>query len=322
MDFVRAHPNTTQDGIRAHDPPIDLEWTGTQQDAPRIRLTRSAEYASEPGWGDSGWSSVGKFDFRSKPLGGQVANALELGLLVIPFASRVSGEHGAKGPLVAAAATTALATLLSYGLPEEHAATGVGATFLVAVYLLVLRSGDNRSIALHGLALGGLFDQEPLSLSRLLRSALGALGWAVMLALIVFPPFWFSYLLWYEPQIGFSPAPLPSLGNDVFGQLLGIAFPEEAFYRGYLQSALDRAWPPRRRFLSAPLGPGVVVSSALFALGHYLTEPSPARLAVFFPSLLFGWLRARTGGVGAPIAFHALCNLFATFLGRSYRLFA
>jgi membrane protease YdiL (CAAX protease family) len=31
---------------------------------------------------------------------------------------------------------------------------------------------------------------------------------------------------------------------------------------------------------------------------------------------VFGWLRARTGGVGAPVAFHALCNLLSESLMR------
>lgn len=232
-----------------------------------------------------------------------------------------SGERGPRGPLIAAVATSLLAAALSYALPEEHAATGVGATFLLAVYLLVLRDGDDVRIDADGLALGGLFNREKLSATTLVRSALGALGWALLLGLLVFPPFWFSYPLWYQPLGGFSPAPLGTIADEVFGQVLGIAFPEEAFYRGYLQSALDRAWPPSLTIARARVGAGILVTSALFALGHYLTDPTPSRLAVFFPSLLFGWLRARTGGVGAPIAFHALCNLVATYLGRSYRLF-
>jgi membrane protease YdiL (CAAX protease family) len=61
-----------------------------------------------------------------------------------------------------------------------------------------------------------------------------------------------------------------------------------------------------------------VVTSAVFALGHLATELNPNRLAVFFPALLFGWLRSRTRGVGASITLHALCNLFASYLARSY----
>jgi membrane protease YdiL (CAAX protease family) len=44
----------------------------------------------------------------------------------------------------------------------------------------------------------------------------------------------------------------------------------------------------------------------------------PARLAVFFPALLFGWLRARTGGIGASVCFHAICNVYSQLLGRGY----
>ncbi|MBK7585073.1 MAG: CPBP family intramembrane metalloprotease [Myxococcales bacterium] len=87
-----------------------------------------------------------------------------------------------------------------------------------------------------------------------------------------------------------------------------------------LQTALDDVWKPRFRVLGADIGLGLLVSSALFALGHFATEVHPNRLAVFFPALVFGWLRARTKGVGAGIVFHALCNLFAAYLARSYGL--
>jgi len=61
-----------------------------------------------------------------------------------------------------------------------------------------------------------------------------------------------------------------------------------------------------------------LVASALFAAGHLCTEFNAGRLAVFFPALVFGWIRARTRGVGAGLVFHALCNLFASYLGQSY----
>jgi membrane protease YdiL (CAAX protease family) len=224
--------------------------------------------------------------------------------------------------LLAALGTTIAATALSYALPEAHAATGVGLVFLVVTYFLVLRDSEPRAVEESGLALGGLFEAEPLSLSRLARSLAGALGWAALGCLVLFPPFWFGFLFWHSPTLAFAPAPLPELGQEVLGQWFGVAFPEEVFFRGYLQSALDRAWPPRRKLLGASVGLGLVVSSALFAFGHLLTEPHPTRLAVFFPSLVFGFLRARSGGVGAPIAFHAACNLFASYLGRSYGLYA
>jgi membrane protease YdiL (CAAX protease family) len=48
--------------------------------------------------------------------------------------------------------------------------------------------------------------------------------------------------------------------------------------------------------------------------------PVITRLAVFFPALLFGWLRARTGGIGASVVFHALCNLYVLSLMRGFGL--
>ena len=41
-------------------------------------------------------------------------------------------------------------------------------------------------------------------------------------------------------------------------------------------------------------------------------------VAVFFPGLLFGWLRARRGGIGAAIAVHALSNVLAELLVRGW----
>ena len=99
-----------------------------------------------------------------------------------------------------------------------------------------------------------------------------------------------------------------------------IALPEEAFYRGYLQTALDDAWPPRWTLFGARIGVAIPLSCAVFALGHLATDPSPARLAVFFPALVFAFLRARTGGIGAGVLFHAACNLFVVLLQRNFGL--
>ena len=220
-------------------------------------------------------------------------------------------------PLAVALGVTAAVTALSYGLPDAYQATGVGLAFLLATYALVLRH-DSRTIQHHGLGLGGLFEAAPLSASRLASEALRALAWALGAALVVLPPFWFGWLAFWKPESGFHPASLRGLADDALGQWLVIALPEEAFYRGYLQTALDDAWRARVRLLGAEVGPSLLVTSAIFAAGHLATELDANRLAVFFPALLFGWLRARTGGVGASIALHALCNLFASYLARSY----
>jgi membrane protease YdiL (CAAX protease family) len=228
---------------------------------------------------------------------------------------------GLRSTLAIAAGVTVLATALSYLLPDAWAATGVGFTFLGATYWLVVRSDDIARIRQYGLSLGGLLEPVPLSAPRLTRDALIAIAHALAAAAVIYPCFWFGFRLWWHVE-HFRPAPLGPVLNDALGQLLVIALPEEAFYRGYLQTSLERDLGSARSvsIFGTRVGLGVVVTSAIFALGHLLTELSPARLAVFFPALIFGFLRARTGGIGAALLFHAMCNLFAAYLLRSYGL--
>jgi membrane protease YdiL (CAAX protease family) len=233
-----------------------------------------------------------------------------------------AASSGLGRPLGVAIGATALVTALSYVLPAQHAATGVGLAFLAMSYWLTLHPGHPDDARRFGLSLGGLMEPEPLDLARIAREATRAAGWAVGLALLIFPPFWLGYVVWWQPAEAFEPRWPTDFADEVLGHLLVIALPEEAFYRGYLQQAFDEARPPRWRILGARLGPGVVLASALFSVGHLLTEVHPNRLAVFFPALAFGWLRARTGGIGASVIFHALCNLFASFLARGYGFFA
>jgi CAAX protease family protein len=140
--------------------------------------------------------------------------------------------------------------------------------------------------------------------------------------LITFPPFWIGFFYWYRPSGVFLSTFSPlTLADQALGQLTMVALPEEAFYRGYLQSSLDRVWPRQVSVFGGQVGVSLLATSALFAVGHLLTQPYATRLAVFFPALVFGWLRARTGGVGAGVLYHASCNLFASYLGQSYGLF-
>jgi membrane protease YdiL (CAAX protease family) len=110
----------------------------------------------------------------------------------------------------------------------------------------------------------------------------------------------------------------PDFLTSALNQVIVVAIPEELFFRGYLMGRLDERWPPTRRLFGAPVGQALVVSSLLFALGHVMVVPNLQRLAVFFPALVFGWMRARTGSIVAGAVFHALCNLFADVLHTSY----
>ena len=96
-------------------------------------------------------------------------------------------------------------------------------------------------------------------------------------------------------------------------QLLFVALPEEFFYRGYLQGRLCALFTAGWR--GAALA--VIVSAACFAAHHYLLLPAPERLLVFFPALVFGWLRHASGSIVAPVFFHAACNLFAVLVTKA-----
>lgn len=229
-------------------------------------------------------------------------------------------EPSAREALAATLVVSLGVTALSYGLPSRHAATGVGLGFLAATWWLVLRRDDD-AVRRAGLSLGGLLDPDPIEGARLAKSATIALGWALAAAALTFVPFFVGFrIYWHVSGPFLAPRALGAFADEALGQWLVVALPEEAFYRGYLQSTLDAAIGRRVRVLGAEVGPGLVASCALFALGHVLTEPHPARLAVFFPALLFGWLRARTGGIGASVAFHALCNVLSSTLARGYGL--
>ncbi len=227
---------------------------------------------------------------------------------------RPLGLSAATSALLVAVVVSGLATAASWLLPDSIVATAVGGVFLGATWFLVLRKRD-ADVHGFGLSLGGMLDAPPAPWSFTLRAAVRALLWATLLGALIYPAYVMLFVRWWHPpRIGWALP--PKAWDAILGQLVVVALPEEAFFRGYLQTALDRAWDRRISVLGAKVGPALLVSSAIFAIGHFATIHSAARFAVFVPSLLFGWLRARTGGIGAGIAFHAMCNLLSEGLAR------
>jgi membrane protease YdiL (CAAX protease family) len=161
-------------------------------------------------------------------------------------------------------------------------------------------------------------------------------GWALLVCAIVLPPFtaafsWFvRELPRLPPQIVSLIAPYVGTAHplrfrmgpnalDLTGRIAGnaaVAFAEEFFYRGYLTLRFEERWPPRTRIGGAPLGYAAVLAALLFALGHLL-EPAPWRLAVFFPALVFAWLRARTGTIAGAALCHFIFNVWLLLLERA-----
>jgi membrane protease YdiL (CAAX protease family) len=216
---------------------------------------------------------------------------------------------------------TAAVALIAVALPASWHTTLVGLVFLAATWALVWR-GDDAQVRLAGLALGGAVIPGKFDVVAAARAGARAFAWAVGLWALVAVPFFLLWRFWWAPTLTFSLAVRPlETADEVLGQVFVIALPEEAFYRGYLQSRLDSLWPPKIGVLGARIGPGLLVASIIFALGHVATVQLPARLAVFFPALVFGWLRARTGGIGASVLFHAFCNVYSQMLGRGYGVY-
>jgi membrane protease YdiL (CAAX protease family) len=156
----------------------------------------------------------------------------------------------------------------------------------------------------------------------------------LVLSLIVGPLFFLGFSAWVEivphlpselarlltPHSGpghFVPRLPPRFGEWIIDQVFVVALPEEFFYRGYMQTRLRDAWPGGRKVLGARLGPAFWLTAVLFALGH-LAIFQAWRLSVFFPALIFGWMRERTGTIAGAALFHAACNLYVHFLEVSF----
>lgn len=112
----------------------------------------------------------------------------------------------------------------------------------------------------------------------------------------------------------------PTLHPDVLGLLLThlliIGLSEEVFFRGYLQSELDRYFGRPYQLWGARIGWGLLAAAVLFGICH-VVHGDLTRLRVAFFGLFAGWLRARTDGVAVPAAYHGLANVLYDFMQRS-----
>jgi len=225
---------------------------------------------------------------------------------------------------------TAVATRMP-GTLGDNAPLVVAALFLVTAVRYAQRSDDGMTR--YGIDLGGVLvppaDDSPTGLGgvaeffrilgRALPKAARELGVALATGAIIFPPFAIGFWLYHGPAHPFRLRAPADVGSFVLSQLVVAALPEELFFRGFVQTRLTDASPRTVKLLGAQVSPVALVGQAtLFALVHYAADASPARLAVFFPALVFGWLRAWRGGVGAAIFFHAMCNVYVAFLEKGW----
>ncbi len=148
-----------------------------------------------------------------------------------------------------------------------------------------------------------------------------SLAVCLVVSVVTLVPFWAANHVLQASILDrrFDPVLPAGLASIVIGEVLAVALPEEFFYRGYLQTRLDAILPPRWSLFGAKVGFGLPIASAIFVAGHLAVRPAFWQLGIFFPSLVFGWLRARTGSLLAPVLYHAVCNVGMLLLQPSYR---
>lgn len=95
-----------------------------------------------------------------------------------------------------------------------------------------------------------------------------------------------------------------ALFTQMFGLIASAAVSEELFFRGFLQTALERCHRP----VSA-----IGIASALFALTHLNPWWAPS---ILFTGVVFGILAYTTDSVFPGIVAHAVNNGFTLFIGR------
>ena len=122
--------------------------------------------------------------------------------------------------------------------------------------------------------------------------------------------------VWLNARVGADPflLSLLSLTELLAIHLLGVALPEELFYRGFLQPKLCRSFEDKPLALGLVWNHGIAIAAGLFALAHFLGEYNPARLGPFFPALIMGMLRRRSGSVASAVVLHAAFNVFGALV--------
>ncbi len=135
--------------------------------------------------------------------------------------------------------------------------------------------------------------------------------------MVVFPALICGILLLnhYRVAIPLKPiVPVEKLLSWLIYQCVCVAFAEEVFFRGHLQSNIQHflaSVMKKRPAISAMTS--IVISAFIFALFHSLVFRNAVSLITFFPGLIFGWLFIRTKSLLAPVLFHGLDNIVYGF---------
>lgn len=111
------------------------------------------------------------------------------------------------------------------------------------------------------------------------------------------------------------------LATRVVAVLVFVAFLEEFFFRGYVQSRLNDCFGRPFSFQNVNFGAGLLLSAVLFGLFHPLSvaDNTPWAWAMWTAAggLIFGFLREKTGSIIAPAMLHGAILLPGVFFAPS-----
>lgn len=158
-------------------------------------------------------------------------------------------------------------------------------------------------------------------LDSTLQAYLKSISVFLIAAIIVFPLFFIGAHFWEKivysaNNPGF--AMIPHFWKFLANQFVMVALPEELFFRGYMQSTLNKVFPNKWKLFGANLGWAWIITALIFAVAHSFIVLRWWHFAIFFPALLFGYLREKTGTITAPILFHATSNIAITWITHLY----
>ena len=162
--------------------------------------------------------------------------------------------------------------------------------------------------------------ESPPFFEKNILEFLKSVAWFLAAALVIFPPLEMLNRLFQHYAFGhhYVGGHYRGLANFAFFQMMVVALPEEIFYRGYLQTQFNHIWGQPWKFLGTSLGKGFFFTCLLFAFSHSLIQLQWWHFSIFFPSLVFGWLREKTGAVTASALFHALANTYSYWVMLNY----
>ena len=146
----------------------------------------------------------------------------------------------------------------------------------------------------------------------------GSMRFHATLVTVIFGGYALLHYLFARFAFGahFDPTLHPAIGQLIVTHVLIIGLSEEVFFRGYLQTELNRSLGKRFALWGAQFGWGLVIAAILFGVCHVI-HGDVTRLRVIFFGLFAGWLRERTDGVAVPALYHGTANVLYDFMQRS-----